>query len=79
VNPFNTPARVAYLERIKLDNPLLAETELYGLPGTTMGAVLAGYMDKIQTNFVTKPWNKFAGGGGCRACFECYRCCFLSS
>jgi hypothetical protein len=54
INPFIDAGNKAFLERIKRDNPSLADTEFYGQPGVASGMVLAGIMDKIQSNFVNQ-------------------------
>lgn len=69
VNPFNTAANIAYLERIKRDNPSLADTEVYGLPGSASGMVFAGIMDKIQSNFGRPGLRCLCCWGRCWSCF----------
>jgi hypothetical protein len=43
-----------YLQRIKKDNPRLARTEFYGLPGSAEGMVFADIIHKIKTEFEFK-------------------------
>ena len=62
VNPFNNLSNIAYLERIKRDLPSLANTEVYGLPGTSSGMVFAGIMGKVKTTFVDQSWRNFTAG-----------------
>lgn len=45
VNPFLSNANINYLKSVEKNNPTLAETEVYGLPGTT-SAKLCRTIDK---------------------------------
>ena len=54
VNPLMENPSKEYLKRIKSDNPMLARTEFYGLPGTASGMVFAPVIHKITTQFAFK-------------------------
>lgn len=62
VNQFIDKPNLDYLERIKKDNPLLARTEFYGLPGSNSGMVFAHILHKIKTEFEMKRWEEFTAG-----------------
>lgn len=62
VNPFIEKPSWDYLNRIKKDNPLLARTEYYGLPGSTTGLVFASLMNRITTKFSMERWGKWTAG-----------------
>lgn len=51
-----------YLQRILKDNPRLAKTEFYGLPGAYEGMVFADIMNKIKSEFEMKRWRDFTAG-----------------
>jgi hypothetical protein len=51
-----------YFQRILKDNPNLARTEYYGLPGSRSGMVFAPLMHKIKTEFEMKRWEEFTAG-----------------
>lgn len=62
VNQFIDKPNLRYLERIKIDNPRLAKTEFYGLPGNLEGMVFADILHKIKTQFQMKKWEEFTAG-----------------
>lgn len=62
VNSFIDPPNWRYLQRILKDNPPLARTEYYGLPGSVTGMVFADSVHKIQTDFAFKRWDEFTAG-----------------
>ena len=62
VNPYIDKPNLSYLRRIKRDNPPLARTEFYGLPGSVQGMVFADCFQKIKQHFQKSKWETFTAG-----------------